>query len=242
MLVGLLAAGVSSIIALVMGAVAALGGKKADAAGHLAHRPHAGHPHIVLLILILVARWGRVLAHHRRGCTHWPSSRASCPRDPAVQNSRRSSSGAAAGQTPLRIAAKHMVPVLPQFIGLILLFRIAILHEAAVTFLGFGLPPEQPAIGVILNESMAGVPVGTGMWWLAVFPVSRSSRSCCQFDLTGSSLRKLVDPHSARNRRPSWTKRTARTRLRNDGRNPLPEHLAARERAPVTRPLPSWSA
>ena len=83
------------------------------------------------------------------------------------------------GQTPLRIAAKHMVPyVLPQFIvGLILLFPHAILHEAAVTFLGFGLPPEQPAIGVILSESMAYLFCRHGV--ACRVPGSRSSRPCC---------------------------------------------------------------
>ena len=54
-LVGLLAAGVSSIIALVMGAVAALGGKKADAAVTWLIDLMLGIPHIVLLILISFA-------------------------------------------------------------------------------------------------------------------------------------------------------------------------------------------
>ena len=51
-----------------------------------------------------------------------------------------------------------MVPyVLPQFVvGLVLLFPHAILHEAAITFLGFGLPPEMPAIGIILYLGNSG--------------------------------------------------------------------------------------
>lgn len=65
---------------------------------------------------------------------------------------------------------KHIVPhVLPQFIvGLVLLFPHAILHESSITFLGFGLSTEQPAIGVILSESMRYLIMGK--WWLAVFP------------------------------------------------------------------------
>ena len=64
----------------------------------------------------------------------------------------------------------HLLPhLLPQFLtGLILLFPHAILHEASVTFLGFGLSSEQPAIGVILSESMRYLT--TGKWWLALFP------------------------------------------------------------------------
>lgn len=59
-----------------------------------------------------------------------------------------------------------MVPHLfPQFmVGLVLLFPHAILHEASVTFLGFGLSPEQPAIGVILSEGMKYLIMGNGGW------------------------------------------------------------------------------
>ena len=47
----------------------------------------------------------------------------------------------------MQIAWKHMMPhLLPQLlVGVVLLFPHAILHEASITFLGFGLPPEQPA-------------------------------------------------------------------------------------------------
>ena len=42
------------------------------------------------------------------------------------------------------------------------------MHEASVTFLGFGLSPHEPAIGIILSESMKYL--ATGNWWLALFP------------------------------------------------------------------------
>ena len=52
------------------------------------------------------------------------------------------------GVSRFSIVRRHMLPhLLPQFLtGLILLFPHAILHEASVTFLGFGLSAEQPAI------------------------------------------------------------------------------------------------
>ncbi len=198
-LVGLLAAGASSVIALVLGAVAALGGKKADAVVTWLIDLMMGIPHIVLLILISFALgkgfWGVTLGV---AVTHWPSL-ARVVRAEILQ-CRESTFVAVArklGQSPLRIALKHMVPyVLPQFIvGLILLFPHAILHEAAVTFLGFGLPPEQPAIGVILSESMAYL--SAGMWWLAVFPGLALIATVLLFDVAGSNLRKLIDPHSS---------------------------------------------
>ena len=198
-LVGLLAATVSSVIALVMGAVAALGGKKADAVVTWLIDLMMGIPHIVLLILISFALgkgfWGVAIGV---AVTHWPSLTRVLRAE--ILQCRQSAFVAVArklGQSPARIATRHMLPyVLPQFlVGLILLFPHAILHEAAVTFLGFGLPPEQPAIGVILSESMGYL--SAGMWWLAVFPGLALIATVLLFDLAGSSLRKLVDPHSA---------------------------------------------
>ena len=100
------------------------------------------------------------------------------------------------GVSRLRIARNHMVPhLLPQFVtGLILLFPHAILHESSVTFLGFGLSSEQPAIGVILSESMRYLT--TGRWWLALFPGLSLVFVVVLFALLGERLEKLLDPSS----------------------------------------------
>ena len=198
-LVGLFAAGASALIALVLGTVAALGGRRADAAVTWLIDLMLGIPHIVLLILISFALgkgfWGVAIGV---ALTHWPSLarvvRAEilqCRQSDFVSVARKLGRG---GEW---IAAKHMVPyVLPQFVvGLILLFPHAILHEAAITFLGFGLPPEQPAIGVILSESMTYL--SAGMWWLAVFPGLSLIATVMLFDAAGTGLRKLVDPDEA---------------------------------------------
>ena len=96
-----------------------------------------------------------------------------------------------------RVLTGHIVPhLLPQLLaGLILQFPHAILHEASVTFLGFGLPPEEPAIGVILSESMAYLT--TGRWWLALFPGLALAATVSLFALAGERLRLLLAPASA---------------------------------------------
>ena len=50
------------------------------------------------------------------------------------------------GHSSWWITVHHILPhMVPQFIiGLILLFPHAIMHESGLTFLGFGLSPEQP--------------------------------------------------------------------------------------------------
>lgn len=198
-LVGVMAAGASSLIALILGTLAALGGKRADAIVTWLIDLLMGVPHIVLLILISYACgkgfWGVAIGI---ALTHWANLARVVRAD--VLQCKESTFVAIArklGASRMQIAFRHMVPyVLPQFIvGLILLFPHAIMHEAAITFLGFGLPPEQPAIGIILSESMRYLTAG--MWWLAVFPGIALIAIVLLFDLAGTSLRKLVDPHSS---------------------------------------------
>ena len=86
--------------------------------------------------------------------------------------------------------------MVPQFIiGIVLLFPHAILHESSLSFLGFGLPPEQPAVGIILAESMKYL--SSGMWWLAVFPGALLVFLVILFEKLGDNLRTIADPYSA---------------------------------------------
>lgn len=195
-LVGLGAALASSLIALALAATAALGPRWADHAVSWLTDLMMGIPHIVLLILISYALgkgfWGVTIGV---ALTHWPSL-ARILRAEILQckTSDFVTAASCLGAGRLAIAARHMVPyVLPQFVvGLVLLFPHAILHEAAITFLGFGLPPEMPAIGIILSEAMGYL--SAGLWWLAVFPGLALVACVMLFDTVGESLRKLVDP------------------------------------------------
>ncbi len=101
------------------------------------------------------------------------------------------------GKTSGWIMIHHMLPHLaPQFtVGLILMFPHAILHEASISFLGYGLPPEQPAIGIILAESMRYL--SAGMWWMAVLPGLMLVVIVLMIDRMGENLRKVIDPCSA---------------------------------------------
>ena len=197
--IGLLAAGVSSIIAFVLGTMAATMGKRVDSVITWIIDLVMGIPHILLLILISYA-FGKGFKGVVIGValTHW-TSLARLIRSEVLQLKEATYIKVAEklGKSKLEIAVKHMVPhLLPQFlVGLILLFPHAILHEASITFLGFGLSPEQPAIGIILEESMAHLAMGR--WWLAVFPGILLVFTVVLFDVAGESLRKLLDPASA---------------------------------------------
>lgn len=198
-LIGLVAALASTVIAVFLGTAAALGGRRVDAIVSWFTDLMMGIPHIVLLILISFAlgkgAWGVTIGV---ALTHWPQL-ARIVRAEILQCKESGFVAVAAklGQSRWSIAVKHMVPfVLPQLmVGLILTFPHAILHEAAITFLGFGLPPEQPAIGVILSESMSYL--SAGMWWLAVLPGVALIAIVMLFDAVGSGIRTMVDPRSA---------------------------------------------
>lgn len=196
--IGLLTAAVSAAAALVLGTAAAVLGRKADAVISWLIDLVMGIPHILLVMLISIA-CGRGFAGVVAGVSlsHWPSL-ARVIRGEVLQLRAAPYILAAEklGVGRLRIIAGHMVPhILPQFLtGMILLFPHAILHEASVTFLGFGLSSEQPAIGVILSESMRYLT--TGKWWLALFPGLALVLVVILFAMLGERLRRLLDPAS----------------------------------------------
>lgn len=196
--IGILSAVISAGIALVLGLASALLGKWADEVITWVTDLMMGIPHMLLLILISVA-----LGKGFRGVvlgvslTHWPSlARLIRAEVLQLKESPYVKAAEKLGKSKWYIAGKHMLPhLIPQFVvGLVLIFPHAILHESGITFLGFGLSAEQPAIGIILSESMTYLV--TGKWWLALFPGAFLVLTVVLFYVMGESLRKLLDPAS----------------------------------------------
>ena len=196
--IGLLTAAVSAVIALVLGVASAVLGGWVDAVISWCIDLVMGIPHILLVMLISLA-FGKGFVGVVAGValSHWPSL-ARVIRGEVLQlrGAVYVRTAEKLGVSRLTIARRHLLPhLLPQFLtGLVLQFPHAILHEASVTFLGFGLSPEQPAIGVILSESMSYLT--TGKWWLAVFPGLSLVLVVVLFAARGEQLRKLLDPAS----------------------------------------------
>ncbi len=156
-------------------------------------------PHILLIILISIACgggfYGVILGV---GLTHWSSLarvlRAEVKQIKTMDFIKLSEN---LGKSKYFVAIKHiLVLIVPQIIvGIILMFPHAIMHEASISFLGFGLPPHEPAIGIILSESMKYL--ASGDWWLALFPGLSLLLLVLLFDLIGDYLNKLLNPSSA---------------------------------------------
>jgi peptide/nickel transport system permease protein len=99
----------------------------------------------------------------------------------------------AGGRRPFAIGVRH---VLPNVASLIIIqasvsFAIAVLAEAALSFLGFGTPPPTPSWGRMLQESQE-------LLWsdprLAVFPGIAIALAVLGFNLLGDGLRDRFDP------------------------------------------------
>ena len=199
MTVGVAASLISCIAAVLIGIAAATGSRRLDAAITWLIDLVMSVPHTVLIILISFA-CGRGLKGLLVGicATHW-TSLARLIRGEVLQ--LRSQQYVAVsrklGKSGGWILRCHLLPhLVPQlFVGLVLLFPHAILHEASISFLGYGLPPEQPAIGIILAESMKYL--SAGMWWLAVFPGLLLVMIVLLVDRLGENLKRLIDPYSA---------------------------------------------
>ena len=195
--IGALTALVSALIALILGVAAALS-RRLDMVISWVIDLVMGIPHILLVMLISLA-FGRGIVGVVAGVSlsHWPSL-ARVVRGEVLQLRRAPYVLAAEklGVPRTAVVRRHLLPhLLPQFLtGLILQFPHAILHEASVTFLGFGLSSEQPAIGVILSESMRYLT--TGRWWLALFPGLALVGVVLLFAGLGERIRRLLDPSS----------------------------------------------
>lgn len=196
--IGILTAVVSAAVALLLGTASVVLGRKADAVISWCIDLVMGIPHILLVMLISLA-CGRGFVGVVAGVafSHWPSL-ARVIRGELMQLRQAPYILVAEkmGVSKLQNVKRHMLPhLLPQLLtGVILLFPHAILHESSVTFLGFGLSSEQPAIGVILSESMQYLT--TGKWWLALFPGLALVLVVVLFALLGERVRRLLDPSS----------------------------------------------
>jgi len=102
-------------------------------------------------------------------------------------------SARALGASPARIMLRHIAPqcVAPFLIVVSAHLGIAITTEAALSFLGVGVPPPAPSWGVML----AGVSARFNpLWWLGVFPGLAIASTVLAANLAGDSLRDILDP------------------------------------------------
>jgi peptide/nickel transport system permease protein len=98
------------------------------------------------------------------------------------------------GASHLRIMARHILPqcVAPYLILATTHLGVAIIIEAALGFLGVGIPPPTPTWGNMLADSLnAGL---VPPWWLVLFPGAAITITVLAFNLLGDGIRDMLDP------------------------------------------------
>lgn len=105
----------------------------------------------------------------------------------------------AAGKGGFRITIEH---VLPNILSILIVqatiqFALAILAEAALSYLGLGTQPPQPSWGRMLNDAQTLLFQSP---MLAVYPGAAIAIAVLGLNLLGDGLRDLLDPRLARER------------------------------------------
>jgi ABC-type dipeptide/oligopeptide/nickel transport system permease subunit len=97
------------------------------------------------------------------------------------------------GASAVRIMARHVLPqcVAPYLVLATTHLGVAIVIEAALGFLGVGIPPPTPTWGNMLADSLTSL---VPHWWLVFFPGLAITVTVLGFNLFGDGVRDTLDP------------------------------------------------
>lgn len=156
-------------------------------------------PNIMLVIIISVLlNKGLSVVFVAVGLTMWVEiARIVRTEIMAIKEKQFVEAARAFGFSNRRIIFKH---ILPNVIGPIVViatnnFALAILIEAGLSFLGFGVQPPMPSWGVMVDEGFR-LMATKDSWHLVVLPSLAISLVVLAFNLFGNGLRDAYDPKS----------------------------------------------
>ena len=162
---------------------------------------------LLALILLVLAGRGRRQDHPRaRGRAVGLLRARPCAGVALVENTREYVDAARGLRlAPLRILFGHLLPnCLPTLIVIATVqIASAISLEATLSFLGLGLPPTQPSLGLLIANGFRYMM--SGQYWISVFPGRRPSRHDHQHQRPRDRLRDVLNPRleGLRHGRPS---------------------------------------
>ncbi|OHV78334.1 ABC transporter permease [Rhizobium sp. LCM 4573] len=93
-----------------------------------------------------------------------------------------------------RIMLKHILPntTTPLLVTATLNFSLGILIEATLSFLGVGMPPEQPSLGTLIR--IGNQYLFSGLWWIVLFPGLQLCLLVVSINVLGDWLRDALNP------------------------------------------------
>lgn len=195
LVVGFIAVGIALVIGVPIGLISGFYGGAADASLMRLMDILFSLPAILLAIAILAVRGpGIVNAMIAIGIIYTPIfariTRASVL---TVRQSVFVRAATALGATNTRILRTHILPnvLAPIIVQTSLSLAFAILAEAALSFLGLGVQPPEPAWGRMLAEGRAFFEQAP---WMAIFPGIAIVLTVMAFNFVGDGLRDALDP------------------------------------------------
>lgn len=151
-------------------------------------------PRLFLLLALAAAiRPGFVAVALILGVTGWvPMARLVRAEVRSLKSRDFVQAARAAGVGPLRLALRHLLPnaAAPMAVEASLAAAAAILNEAALSFLGFGLQPPTASWGNMIAD---GRDTLAGGWWVALFPGLAIVLAAIAFNLIGEGARDALD-------------------------------------------------
>lgn len=192
--VGFVAAGISVLIGLVLGAFAGFYGGTVDIIIMRFVEIMILFPSFFLIITIVAlygsSIWFIMIAI---GLTSWTgNARLTRGEVLKVRNMDYISAATSLGLTNKRIIFRHVLPnaIAPVLVSGAFEVAGAILIEAGLSFLGFGVAATTVTWGSVLSEARGA----TESWWLAVFPGFMIFITVVAYNLVGEGLRDALDP------------------------------------------------
>ena len=98
------------------------------------------------------------------------------------------------GVSTFRIIFRHLLPNVMNTVMVFftLIVAVSIIIEANLSFLGVGVPPPEPAWGLMISQERESLM--EGKWWLAVFPGICITLLVLSANMFGDWLRVKLDP------------------------------------------------
>ena len=196
LLVGIAAIGVGGTIGIVAGLLSGYFGGWVDDLIMRLGDIQLAFPFILLAIMFLVVLgsgiWNLILV---LGVGQWVTYARIVRADTlSLREKEFVEAARALGDSTTSIIFRTILPNILAPLTVIASFNVAsvILSEAALSFLGLGVPPSVPTWGSMLAESRDTLVANK--WWLAVFPGVAIVLTVLSFNILGDWLRDFLDP------------------------------------------------
>ena len=196
MTVGLAATAIAVLLGAAIGIVSGYFGRRLDLALQRLVDAWLAFPGLVMVIVLLVLLGpglGSVIL--ALGISQaFPQSRIIRGATLVVREHAYIEASRASGASHGRVLLRHVLPnvVAPIIVSASTYVSFVILIEAAVSFLGYGVPPPRPSWGGMLSATGRSYMVRAP--WLSFFPGLALTLAIFAFNVLGDALRDLLDP------------------------------------------------